>query len=269
MTRLFVPKDQLPVITGPDVHYLRSVLRMKAGDALELFDGTGNVYAAKILKIEDKKIICEIIGTRRQNSEPQVKVTLAQALPKAKKMDFIVEKCVELGVHEIIPMLTERTVVARLWRALPSSRIDRWQKIAKEAAEQCGRAIVPAILPLTNFTDLLKMRGQFNLALIPWELEKEKTLKQALKSVVAELALPVAETSKVRLWRAATNYHSTTYRPNHLLLMIGPEGGFSAKEVEEAQKAEFTSVSLGKRILRAETAGMAALAAIMYELDAE
>ena len=234
MNRLFIAKDQLPIIRGSDAHHLKNVLRSRIGDEIELFDGSGMVYLAKITKIEKDSIITEIISQHRSENEPKVKITLAQALPKGNKMDFIVEKCVELGVSKIIPMLTERTIGKAV-------KFERWQKLAKEAAEQSGRAIVPSIEPLMNFAEVLKLKAQFDLFLIPWELEKERTLKSAL----------------------------TIQQSNNptILLLIGPEGGFSQKEVEAAKKAGFTSISLGKRILRTETAGMAAIAIINYELE--
>jgi len=235
MHRFFVTKGQLPDLTGSDVHHIRDVLRLKAGDALELLDGTGKVYAAKISEIGKNKITCEIISSKPEESEPKVKVTIAQSLPKSSKMDFIIEKCTELGVHQIIPMLTERTVVK-------SPKIERWLKIAKEAAEQSGRAVIPEITSLMNFEEVLKLRNQFDQALIPWELEKAHTLKKHFTDI------PIS-------------------RCPDILIMIGPEGGFSQKEVASAEAAGFIPISLGKRILRTETAGMAVLSAIMFELE--
>jgi len=232
MHRFFVTKEQIPSITGSDVHHIRDVLRMKAGDSLELLDGMGKVHEAKISKIEKDKIICEVLSSHLEENEPKVKVALAQALPKARKMDFIIEKCVELGVNRIIPMLTERIVPK-------SVKLDRWQKISKSSAEQSGRAVIPEISPLTRFEEVLRLREKFDLALIPWELEKGITLKQVLKNLIS---------------------------PN-ILIAIGPEGGFSQEEIKLSKEAGFVSVSLGKRILRSETAGMAALSAIMYELE--
>jgi 16S rRNA (uracil1498-N3)-methyltransferase len=233
MHRFFTTPELFPAITGNDAHQIKDVLRMKTGDRLELLDGSGKVYAAKIIKLEKSKVDCEIISSRTADSEPKIKVTLAQGLPKGRKMDLIVEKCVELGIQQIIPMLTERTVAKE-------AKLPRWQKIAKEAAEQSQRAIIPGIRPLIKLDDVLKLKAQFDLALIPWELENKTSLKQALTSFPAVRSI---------------------------LLLIGPEGGFSAGEVAEAKKAGFVSVSLGKRILRTETAGFATLAAINYELE--
>lgn len=242
MRRVFVPAEQIPVITGSDAHHIRDVLRMKTGDRLELLDGTGMVHEAEIKEIKKEKIVCRIIESGKTSTssvesskvESRIRITLAQSLLKTSRMDFVVEKCTELGVNQIIPMLTERTVAGK-------AKLDRWKKIAKSAAEQSGRAIIPEISPLMKFEGVLKMRNQFDLALIPWELEKEKTLKNVLTDPrITELP--------------------------DILFLVGPEGGFSQKEIKQAIKAGFVPLSLGKRILRAETAGMAVLAAIMYEL---
>jgi 16S rRNA (uracil1498-N3)-methyltransferase len=236
MHRFFTPPDQFPVITGADAHQVKDVLRMKAGEHLELFTGDGQVHEAKIIGLAKDRIDCEIIFSTAAESEPKTKITLAQGLPKGRKMDLIVEKCVELGVRQIIPMLTERTV-AKETKPL------RWRKIAKEAAEQSKRALIPEIKPLTKFEDVLSLKAEFDLAIIPWELEQKTTLKQAL-----------------------TPHCSLLPAPSSILLLIGPEGGFSEAEIAAAKKAGFISVSLGPRILRTETAGLAALAAITYEL---
>ncbi len=230
MHRFFVAQDQIPVISGSDVHHIKDVLRMKVGEQLELLDGTGTVYSAKISEIKKDKIHCEILSSRSEATEPNLKVTLVQCLPKAKKMDLIVQKCTELGVHKIIPVLSERSI-------FKAEKQERWKKIAKEASKQSGRSSIPEIVPLTNFEDVLKIKEQFDLALIPWELERENTLKKIL----------------------------TTHRPNHLLILIGPEGGFSRSEIELAKSAGFIPVSLGPTILRTETAGMAMLSMVKYQ----
>lgn len=231
MHRLFVPKEQLQSIVGSDLHYVKDVLRLKPGDDLELFNGDGYIYHVKIETMTKAIITCQIINRKLAETEPKVKVTIAQALAKGQKMDFIVEKCTELGVNKIIPMVTERSLPKQ-------AKLERWHKLAKEAAEQCGRAIVPEVTTLHQFEGVLKLKDQYELALIPWEMEKELSLKAILKGL-----------------------------PQSILLLIGPEGGFSRQEVDLAIKSGFKPISLGKRILRTETAGLASLAAIMYELD--
>ncbi|OGC11005.1 hypothetical protein A3K48_00485 [candidate division WOR-1 bacterium RIFOXYA12_FULL_52_29] len=230
MHRLFVPKEQFPNITGSDLHYVKDVIRLKPGDDLELFDGHGFIYRVKIEQIGKEIITTRITERKRAESELKVKVTLAQALAKGQKMDFIVEKCTELGVASIIPMLTERTIPKQ-------AKLDRWKKLAKEAAEQSGRGAIPEIFPPLPFEEVLKLGQDHEISLIPWELEKSLTLKDELKGL-----------------------------PASILLLIGPEGGFSRQEIDLAIKNGFKPITLGKRILRSETAGLASLAAIGYEL---
>lgn len=232
MPRIFVPQDQLPFITGSDVHYLRDVLRIKPNDEIEILDGSGTVYLATINNVQKDRIKLNIIRSTKSEIESELEITLAQSLPKAKKMDFIIQKCTELGVSEIIPMITERSVSK-------AEKAVRWQKIAKEAAEQSGRASIPKLANMIDFHSLIKKAKEFDLALIPWEMEKENRLKDILQKS----------------------------RFKKIIILIGPEGGFSSQEVEAAKTAGFISISLGKRILRTETAGMAILSMIMYELD--
>ncbi|MDD4179695.1 MAG: 16S rRNA (uracil(1498)-N(3))-methyltransferase [Candidatus Margulisbacteria bacterium] len=241
MPRVFVDKNELPEITGPAVHHLRDVLRLKAGEAIDLLDGLGNIHHAKIITLGKERISCQVLSSEKMLTEPAVKVALAQALPKAAKMDLIIEKCTELGVTSIIPLITARTEAK-------TAKLERWQKIAKAAAEQSGRAIIPEITSPLKFANVLQLKDQYDLALIPWELEQETKLKQALISKFPN--------SPIRI----------TQSPN-ILILIGPEGGFTQQEIELAKNAGFTPVSLGKTILRTETAGLAALAAIMYELE--
>jgi 16S rRNA (uracil1498-N3)-methyltransferase len=239
MHRFFVSQDQPATITGSDAHQVKNVLRLKVGDKLELLDGTGKVYSAKIAKMEKDKVSCEILDHRTLNTEHRTQVTLAQCLPKARKMDLIIQKCTELGVAKMIPTLSERSIAK-------GEKLPRWKKIAKEAAEQSGRASIPEISPLTRFEDVLKLKDNYDLALIPWELEKANTLKATLQSFI----IP--------------------HRPStslSILIIIGPEGGFSQQEIELARQAGFKSISLGKTILRTETAGMAVMAMLAYEFN--
>ncbi|MFC1568378.1 RsmE family RNA methyltransferase [Candidatus Margulisiibacteriota bacterium] len=247
MHRFFVNQDQPATITGSDAHQIKNVLRLKVGDELELLDGTGEVYTAKIATIEKDKVSCEVLEHRapldsargKLNTELRTQVTLAQCLPKARKMDLIIQKCTELGVAKIIPTLSERAIAK-------GEKLPRWKKLAKEAAEQSGRASIPEISPLTKFKDVLKLKDQYDLALIPWELERETTLKKILTTY-----LPAGKAGQ----------------PNHLLIIIGPEGGFSRPEIELARQAGFQSISLGKTILRTETAGLAIMAMLNYHFN--
>jgi 16S rRNA (uracil1498-N3)-methyltransferase len=230
MPRFFVPKDQIPEITGSDAHQIKNVLRMQKGDVLEILDGAGTVHQARIADIRAGKVVCEITHSTSQENECKIKATIAQCLPKGKKMDLIIQKCTELGVDRIIPVLSERSIAK-------ADKLERWQKIAKEAAEQSGRSTIPEISPLMQFDEVLKLVPNYNLALIPWELEKIANLKSLLSAVRAPLSA---------------------------IFLIGPEGGFSYQEIDLAKKAGCIPVSLGKNILRTETVGMAVLAMLSY-----
>jgi len=242
MPRFFVPKEQLPIILGQDAHQIKDVLRMKIGDELELLDGTDKIYRAKISEIKKDQIICSIIGHSTFDIGHSLHVTIAQCLPKNKKMDLIIQKCTELGAAKIIPTLSERSIAK-------GEKLKRWQKIAKESSEQSGRSTIPEIANLLKFEEVLKLKNNYDLTLIPWELEKEKTLKSIL----------IAHTSPL------------TPSPQHpapkILIIIGPEGGFSQEEVAKAKEAGFIPITLGQRILRTETAGMSILSMINYHFD--
>jgi 16S rRNA (uracil1498-N3)-methyltransferase len=235
MHRFFVPQENLPIITGSDAHQIRSVLRLNVGEEIELLDGTGKIYSAVIENIAKDKIICKTGKPRVEESDQKVKVTIAQCLPKAKKMDLIIQKCTELGVCKIIPTLSERSIAK-------GDKLDRWKKIAKEAAEQCGRSTIPEIAPLIKFNDLLNLGKDYDLALIPWELEEQTSLKKAItESQISNIT--------------------------SLIILIGPEGGFSQTEVDQSVETGFKPITLGKRILRTETAGMSILSMVNYQYN--
>jgi 16S rRNA (uracil1498-N3)-methyltransferase len=241
MPRFYVPADQIQggqvTITGSDINHIKNVLRLKIGDQFEVFDSTQKAYLCELQEFNRGFILGKVISELKKNTEPKIKVTLAQCLLKGKKMDFVIQKAVELGVNQIIPVISERSVPDI--KEKKDKKLSHWQAISKEAAEQCGRTLVPDISSLLNFEELLKLGKNYKLALIPWELETKSSLKQIL----------------------------TTYRPNHLLIVVGPEGGFSNEEAGSAKQAGFVAVSLGKRILRAETAAISTLANIYYEYE--
>ena len=220
-------------ITGQDLNHIKNVLRLRTEDRLICFDGKGIEYLCSITAIDKDSIRTEIISSKKADTEPAARITLAQALPKSSKIDYIIQKAVELGVFKVIPVITERTIAK-------GSKLERWNKIAKEASEQCGRAIIPEVAPSMNFNEFLSISTDFDLKLIPWENEKQNSLKSVLKE-----------------------HHNT----HNIALLIGPEGGFSAQEVKEAVNRGFMPVSLGKRILRTETAALCAVSNILYELE--
>ena len=243
MHRFFIPKEQITkdqvIITGSDVNHIKNVLRLKAGDKIEVFDSSQNNYLIEITSYSHELIRGNIISKQSSNLESSIKITLAQCLVKGKKMDLIIKMATELGVYKIIPVISERSIPKI--EEKEEKKIEHWQGIAKEAAEQSGRNLVPKIESLKRIDDLNP--SGYDLAIMPWEGEKTKSLKEILMHASA----PVHQCA--------------------ILVLIGPEGGFSLSEAESAKKAGFTTVSIGKRILRCETAALATLSQIFYELE--
>lgn len=242
LPRFFVSKERITkgevALSGSDSKHIKQVLRLKAGDKIKVLSGNGKEYLFRITAVKKNEVKADIIKEIVTDTESNLKVTLVQSLPKPNKMDFIVKSCSELGVAKIIPVTTERTIVRLDSSEKMLVRQIRWQRIAKEAAEQSGRKKVPQICELTSFKLALKECPRFDLSLIPWELEKKEGIKEALQN---------RKGSKT------------------ILILVGPEGGFSLQEIEQAKLAGALPVSLGRRILRSETAGMVTLALVMYE----
>ena len=222
------------VITGEEAQHISRVLRMKKGDRVTLCDGEGFFYEAVLTDFADKSVTAEILSKREAETEPQVKVTVFQGIPKNPKLETIVQKLTEIGAVRLVPMDTKRAV-AKLDK---ENKVERLRKIAREAAKQSKRGIVPEVLSPMSFKDAVKMAAEADIALIPYEEEREISLKRALSGKT----------------------------PKTVSVMIGPEGGFDSEEITLAKENGITSVTLGKRILRTETAPLAVCAAILYEL---
>lgn len=226
-------------IKGDDYNHIKKVLRLKCGEIVTLSDGVGNEYEAKIEEFGDGFVHSKIIKSYKNSTEPPIKITLYQGLPKADKMDFIIQKSVELGITRIVPVLTERTIVKLANEKDASKKCERWNRISQEAAKQSNRGIIPEIeIPIT-FKEAVKQAKDYALSLIPYEKEANNSLKQILRSVS-----DIKEAS----------------------VFVGPEGGFTEQEIEEAVSFGINSITLGPRILRTETAGVAVLSILMYEL---
>lgn len=245
MPRFFVEeeniKDNIITLYGDDAGHISRVLRSKIGEMLTVCDGSGNDYEAEIIEISDNTVKLEIKATAFSDSEPSVKITLFQGLPKGDKMELIIQKCVELGVYSIIPVNTERSIV-KLDKNKEKKKIERWQKVSESAAKQSGRGIVPKIGQVLNFSDALKKALELNMSMIPYELEENRGLKEFLDDY-------------------------RTKGAKTLGIFIGPEGGFAIDEIEKALNSGVLPVTLGKRILRTETAGMTAIANTLFYLD--
>lgn len=241
MHRFFVPQvfGEEMTITGVDAKHISKVLRMTIGDELQIVSDDGVSALGKIsfidaecVKVGDLKVIAE-------SHEPRVKITLAQGLAKGEKMEFIIQKAVELGATSIVPVAMEHSVV-RLDGVKAAKKVERWQKIAESAAKQSKRDIIPEVQNVMCMREMLAA-NDCKTKIIAYECEDQTSLKTALKKAI--------EANRI----------------DDLLLIIGPEGGISESELELARSAGSVPVSLGRRILRAETAGLVAMSAIFYE----
>ena len=235
MRRFFVSPEKVEgdtvAIIGTDVRHIRDVLRMKIGDKIICVDGANTELTVEITGISEKEVVGRIEKREDATKEAAVKITLAQSIPKGEKMDLIVKMCTELGVHEIIPVTSERVIVQGDFKR----KVERWQRIAEEAAKQSGRTVVPMIRPAEKFVSLLSRLDEWEKAIMPWEVHREKTVAKALAKTPA----------------------------GKLILFIGPEGGYSYDEAEAAKAKGALLVTLGARILRVETAAPVAITLVM------
>ncbi len=237
MPLIFLPETELSpgiiAITGEKAHYLATVLRCKPGDPLIIKDSRGNAFASRIVDLGKKEISVEITGRAESGKESPLSLILVQGLLKGEKMDLVIQKTTELGVRDIRPVVTGRSQVRT------TRKTDRWKKIAEEASRQSGRDRIPDVREPVTLAEFLGESDRHGIIL--WE-GGGQPLKRALASAAAE----------------------SNAAPFHIL--IGPEGGFSATEVEEASGRGFLVCSFGKRILRAETAAIAAVSIAQYVL---
>lgn len=238
MANFFIDKSMInetyAEIGGEEFKHIKTVLRMRPGEEITLCDGEGMFYDAVLTGLGDKIALADILKSYPAPTEPKLKITLFQGIPKNPKLELIIQKATEIGVVKIVPMNTSR-IVAKLDK---EAKIDRLRKIALEAAKQSRRGIVPEVAAPVSFTEAVEMAAKCDLAMIPYEDEHSVSIKQRLSG------------SKAR----------------SLAIMIGPEGGFEAEEVAFAAQHGVLSATLGPRILRTETAGLAAAAVALYEL---
>lgn len=233
--------DKSVIIIGSDVNHIKNVLRMKQGEEISVSNGLdGKEYRCGIVALEPGRILCELRFVKEDGVELPAKVYLFQGLPKADKMELIIQKAVELGVYSIIPVATKRCVV-KLDEKKAAGKIARWQGIAEAAAKQSKRAVIPQVTEVHSFAQAVKLASDMGVRLIPYELAEgmEKT-----REIIGGL------------------------KPGQsIAVFIGPEGGFEEAEIQEACKNGIEPVTLGKRILRTETAGMTVLSWIVYQME--
>ena len=227
-------------ITGGDVNHIKNVLRMHPGEEIMILDGSGMEYRCEIETISDE-VLARVLEAKKTEAELSVRLLLFQGLPKKDKMELIIQKAVELGVSEIIPVLTKRTVVKLEDKKKEQKKLERWQAIAEAAAKQSGRGIIPKVCEAVKFTEAVKQAGELDEALIPYELaEGMDEARERIRGLHGKRTIGI---------------------------FIGPEGGFEEEEIELAAKAGIHPITLGKRILRTETAGLCILSVIMFELE--
>lgn len=247
MPKFFIKSENLKEnneiwITSDDVNHIKNVLRKKVNDLLNLCNSdTSKNYEAKISKILDDKIICQIVSDKISNSESNLNLTIFQGLPKADKMELIIQKCTELGVKEIVPTVMKRTVV-KLKEKDKENKTNRWRKIAEVAAKQSGRDVIPKINNIINLNQI--DYNKYDKVLVLYENENKLSIKQIINE------LKVMDKEEL-----------------NIAIIIGPEGGFDKTEIENAISFPNVSVvTLGKRILRTETVALVVSGILMYEL---
>lgn len=243
MNRFFVSDDMTDksvTITGGDVNHIRNVLRLKLNDEIVVNNGNGMDYHCNISAIENDRIVADITDISKNAAELPVEITLFQGYPKSDKLEFVIQKTVELGVHRIVPVITKRTIVKPDDKKL-GRKMERYNAIAEAAAKQSGRGIIPEVCSPVTFEEALDMADKLSMNIIPYEK-----------------AAGIGDTK--RIIEDIRNHES-------LGIFIGPEGGFASDEVDAAVSKGARTVTLGHRILRTETAGMAVMSIIMFELE--
>ena len=244
MYRFYVGQDNIYDnyidITGTDVNHIKNVLRLGKGDWVIACDGSGRDYISRITSTENSIIRLCVEKVQESGTEPGTKLVLFQGLPKGSKMEFIIQKAVELGVSGIVPVIMKRCVV-KLDAGKAVKKQERWQKIAEAAAKQSGRGIVPEVHAAVMLKEAFDIAASLEYNIIPYELQDG--MEQSRKIINEACSKKSAG------------------------IFIGPEGGFEKEEIEEAIKREIRPVSLGKRILRTETAGMAVLSIMMFQMQ--
>lgn len=251
MPKFFVNEEQINnqkiKIQGTDVNHIKNVLREKVGSELIICnEKTGQDYLCEIKEIKEENIICNIKEKLLNNVESNIKVTIMQGLPKADKMELIIQKSVELGVNNIIPIEMKRCVV-KLKDKDKIKKIERWQKISVVAAKQSGRNIIPEINQVENLKNICETFENYDIVLLAYENEKENTIKNELKQLKEK--------------------NQNKNEDVKIAILIGPEGGIAEEEVEIARKKGAKIITLGKRILRTETAPIVLTSNIIYELE--
>lgn len=228
------------IITNSDVNHIKNVLRLRCGERILVSDGNGMDYECSITDISDDMVVAKIEDVFRNAAELSTKITLFQGMPKSDKLELIIQKAVELGVYEIVPVITKRTVV-KIEDKKAAKKLERYNGIAESAGKQSGRGIIPQVREFMTFKQAIEYAKTLEMNIIPYEeAEGLEYSRQVIKDIKGK---------------------------NSLGIFIGPEGGFAKEEVDLAISMGARCITLGNRILRTETAGLAVLSIIMFEID--
>lgn len=244
MLKFFIDKkqkqDNIINILDQDAIHIKKVLRLKKGDTINVSDNEKNTYECEIQELSDDLIKCLILSKKEEDNENNINISLFQGIAKFDKMDYIIQKATELGVNTFYPVLMKRTVV-KLDDKAKEKKTTRWQQIAMEASKQCKRTCIPKVENIIFYKDICNLVSNYDIILLAYEND-EHSLKKILQSVNRDIS--------------------------NIAIIIGPEGGFEQEEVDMLEKYEnVKSVSLGKRILRTETASIVLISDILYEFD--
>lgn len=228
-------------IVGDDVNHIKNVLRMNTGDELVLCDGAGHFYNCEIEAISGQKIETKILHQEDASTELPVKIYLFQGLPKKDKMELIIQKAVELGAYQVIPVATKFCIVKIEDKKKEKKKLERWQSISESAAKQSGRGIIPKVSEVMTFGEAIQFAKTLDGGIIPYE--RSDGMKASSEAI------------------------DRMCRGKSIAVFIGPEGGFSEEEIKKAFDAGIEPITLGKRILRTETAGLTTLSLLMYQIE--
>ena len=249
MYRFFADKEQIDtiakkvIITGPDVNHIRNVLRMTKGEEVSVVvPGDDDEYRCAVDKYNEDSVELELLFVKKSDAELPCEVVLYQALPKADKMELVITKAVELGASRIVPVAAKRSVV-KLDAARSEKKIARWNSISEAAAKQSKRFVIPPVSDIMTFSEAVEDARSFGAKIIPYELSDPASMDRT-----REIIRGIEPGSSVAVF-------------------IGPEGGFTEEEVDMAKDAGFVPVTLGRRILRTETAGLVVLSWLIYNLE--
>ena len=232
-------RGNILVIQGEDAVHISRSLRMKTGEMLDVCDFSGWVYSCEITGFNREEVQLTIHDKKLCDSEANIQVRVFQALPKGDKLDSVIQKCTELGAFDFTPVLTSRCI-SRPDEKSADKKCERWQKISLEAAKQCGRGIIPKVNKICSFKNAISEMSKCSLAVMCYECEDAYSLKKCIEDNLSKLCSGAS-----------------------VAIFIGPEGGISPEEAEDAKKAGIITVGLGKRILRTETAPLLAVSSVM------